>query len=294
MGVLLPALFINLRPFVPWLFGTMTFAGALNLRARELGKAASTPVPLLLFFTTAHIILPLAALVLSRLIFSSEPDTVSGYVLLYAAPTAVTGFIWTSIFRGDPALSLTLILLDSLAAPFVVPGTVRLLLGTNVSLNMTGMVISLIYMLLVPTIVGVGLNEFSSGKIPARISPYMRPLSKICMILVIAANSSAVAPQVRFDSLRVWIIILVCVTFSTLGLLCGKLAGLVGKFDRKRQISLFFASGLRNTSAAMTLAIDFFPAGAALPAMFGIMFQQATATVMSRLLIGKIDDRAGD
>ena len=287
MGVTLPWVFHGLRPFVTLLFAVMTLAGALKLRARELGKAVSTPFPLLFFFFTAHVLMPLVVRTVSSLIFRNDPDTISGYVLLYSAPTAVTAFIWISIFKGDPALSLTLILLDTILAPLVVPGTVRLLLGTSISLDMMGMAISLIYMVVIPTIVGVVLNEVSRGKIPARVSPYLTPFSKLCMVLVVSANSSAVASQIHPETPRFWIIVAACIGFSALSFICGRLAGLAGKFGKDKQITLLFASGLRNTSAAMTLGIEFFPGPAALPTVLGIMFQQTIAAFMGRLLLGK-------
>jgi len=288
LGVLLPFVFISLRPHVYWLFGSMTLAGAIKLRARDIGKAASSPLPLLLFFFVVRIVMPLMILFISRLIFFNDPDVVSGYVLLYSVPIAVSSFVWVSIHRGNLALALTLILVDTILAPVVVPGTVRLLLGTSINLNMTGMAISLCFMIVFPTILGVSLNEFSRGAIPALINPWLSPFSKLCMPLVIAANSASVAPQVRLDNPRTWIIIAACISFSTLAFICGKCIGLAGKFGREKQISLFFTSGLRNTAAAMTLAIDFFPVSAGMPAVLGVMFQQSVAAVMGRIFLGKI------
>ena len=291
LGAVLSGVFLHLRPFVTLLFAIMTLAGAVKLRARELGKAVASPVPLLLFFSTAHVLIPVMVYLLSGLIFRNDPDTVSGYVLLYSSPTAVAGFIWVSIFRGDPALSLALILVDTILAPLVVPGTVRLLLGSHITLNMTGIAVSLIYMVVIPTIAGVALNELSRGKIPALVNPYLTPLSKICMILVISANTAAVASQFQLDNPHLWIIAAFCIGFSVLSFTGAKFACLAAKLGREKQISLFFASGLRNTSAAMTLAIEYFPGPAALPAVLGIMFQQTIAAFMGRLFLGKREDR---
>jgi predicted Na+-dependent transporter len=290
MGVLFAAGFLKLRPFVTLLFGTMTLTGALKLKARELGLAVKSPLPIVFFFITAHLLMPLVVLLITGFVFAGDADTISGYVLLYSAPTAVTGFIWVSIFKGDPALSLALILLDTILAPIVVPGTVRLLLGTKVVLDMTGIAVSLIYMVVIPTIVGVTINEASRGKIPKAVNPYMGPLSKICMILVISANSAAVAPQINPQNPRMWIIGASCIVLSAIGFSLGRLSGIAGRLGRGRQVSLFFASGLRNTSAAMTLAIEFFPGAAALPAVLGIMFQQTMSALMGRLLMGKIPE----
>ena len=287
LGVTLPWVFSGLRPFVPLFFGTVTLVGALKLRVRELGRAVSSPIPIIFFFLTARIVLPLAVFLLSSFVFRNEPDIVSGYVLLYAMPAAVTSFIWVTIFKGDPALALTLIVLDTMLAPIVVPGTVLLFLGTAITLNITGMAVSLILMVVIPTVAGVILNESSQGKIPALITPYLAPFSKLLMLLVMAANASAVAHLVRFDNPLLWIIMAACIGFIVLIFICTRLATLAGKFNREKQISLLFTSSLRNTAAAMTLAIRYFPEAAALPAVLGIMFQHNTAAIMGRIFFGK-------
>jgi predicted Na+-dependent transporter len=295
LGLLLSFFFIKFRPFIPWIFGTITLSGALKLKARELVLAVKNPLPIVFFFVTAHFFMPLVVLFLSSVIFGNDADTISGYVLLYSVPTAVSGFIWVTIYRGDSALTLALILLDTILAPVVVPGTVRLFLGTQVTMDMSGMAISLIYMVVIPTIIGVALNEMSRGAVPKAIGPYMGPLSKICLIVVIAANSAAVASQINPQNKRLWIIGAVCIGFVVLGFSCAKLMGILarrlgilGKSSKGKEVSLFFASGLRNTSAAMTLGIDFFPGPAALPAVLGIVFQQTICALMAKLYMGKI------
>ena len=290
LGVFFPEVFTRLRPSVFWLFATITLSGSLTISTRDLGKTITSPFPIFIFIFTVRIIMPLIVFFISRLIFKGDQNTIAGYILVYAVPTAVLGFVWTSIFKGDPALSLALILLDTLLAPLVVPGTIKLLLGTSISLDMTGMIISLILMVVIPTILGVTFNELSRGKIPAMINPYLSPFSKICMVMVIAANSAAVAPQIRLDNPRLWIITAATIGFTVFGFVFAKFTSIISKLDNKKHISLFFASSLRNTSAAMTLGTQFFPPAAALPAILGIVFQQTTASIMGRIFLGKIPD----
>jgi predicted Na+-dependent transporter len=287
LGIMFSSFFLTLRPLIPWLFGTMTLSGALKLKVRDLALAVTNPLPIILFFLSAHVLMPFGVMLVSGLVFNGSADIVSGYVLLYAVPTAVTGFIWTTIFRGDPALSLALILLDTLLAPVVVPATMRVLLGAKVLLDMSGIALSLVLMVAVPTIIGVALNELSRGAVPRVVGPYLTPFSKLCIVAVISANAAAVAPEIHPENPRVWLIGAMCIIFSGLGFICGKLIGLLGKANRARQATLIFSVGLHNTSAAMTLGIEFFPGPAALPAVLGIIFQQTIAAIMGRILLKK-------
>jgi len=286
LGFLLPGVFIHLRPFVPWLFGVMTFSGALKLRTAEFGETIRSPAPIILFFAAAHVLMPLAAMLTSSLFFTSS-DLVVGFVLLFSGPTAVSGFIWTSILKGDKALCLTLILLDTLLAPLVVPGTVSVLMGAKTAMDMSGIAISLLLMVVVPTIIGVAINEASRGKIPALACPYLDPVSKVCLMLVIAANTSPVAPGIRFNDSLVWKAAFFVILLTVAGFLLVKLVAVIGKCRSPKDITLVISGGLKNNSAVLTIAVAFFPEAAALPTLLSIVFQQTIAAVIGKLLIRK-------
>jgi tagaturonate reductase len=285
-GFLLSGVFIHIRPYVTLLFSVITLSGALKLRAGEFGRTLRSPLPILLAFVSIHALMPLIALAAASLFFRGDTDTVAGFVLLYSGPTAVSGFIWVTMFGGDPALCLTLILIDSILTPLVTPGTLRLLMGTGVTINMTGIAVSLILMVVLPTIAGVALNEISRGKIPSRVCPYLNPLSKILLTGIIAANTSPVAPQVRLEDPKVWGIAALCVLLAVLSYIVSKLTGGVGKVSPEKKITLFFSGGLRNISAVTTIAVQFFTEATALPALLGIVFQQTIAAIMGRVLLG--------
>jgi len=288
LGLFLPGIFINLRPFVVILFGIITFSGALKLTASELGESVKNPVPIVLFFISNHILMPLAALASSSLVFSN-PDVITGFVLLFAGPTAVSGFIWAAIFKGNKALSLTLILLDTILAPIVVPVTIYVFLGARVTMDMSGIAISLLFMVVIPTIIAVTLNETSKGKIPQVICPVADPFAKICLILVIAANSSAAAPNIKFNDFLFWTVALLCIVLTFAGFMLARLNGIAAKCSNEKSTSLIFAGGLRNNNAVMTIAVTFFPETAVLPTLLSIVFQHAIAAIMGKALIKKED-----
>jgi len=286
LGFFFPFVFINMRPFVPLMFGLMTFSGALKLKVTELGNAVKSPLPIVLFFLVSHVLMPLAAFFSSSFIIDN-PDIVTGFVILFAAPTAVSGFIWVTIFKADKALGLTLILLDTILAPLIVPATVYILMGSGVVMDMSGIAVSLLFMIVIPTIIGVALNETSKGKIPSVICPVLDPFARICFMIVIAANSSSVAHNIRFNDPIVWITGLLCIVLTTFSFLLAKLNGIIGKCGDEKSASLIIAGGLRNNSSVMTIAVTFFPELTVLPTLLSIIFQQTIAAIMGRLLIKK-------
>lgn len=286
LGFLFSDSLITLKPAVPWLFALMTLSGALKLRARELGVAIFRPLPVVAFLLGSHVIMPLLALGIATLALPGKTDLISGFVLLFSTPTAVSGFIWVSMFYGDNALSLAIILLDSLIAPFVVPFTVSVLLGTSVSVDGAGMTASLFAMVVAPTVLGVALNESSRGRIPAKVGPYIGPFSKFCLLFVFAGNAAAVAPQVDLLSPTVLIVSALCILLAVIGFTLGRAFGFLPGLDLAARRSLTFNIGFRNTNAAATIAIAYFPEAAALPATLGVIFQQSLAAIMGRALLG--------
>ena len=287
LGFLLPDVFIHLRPFAPWLFGLLTLSAALKLQIAEFGSTLRDPRPILAFLVCAHIVMPLFALFASSIFFADEPDIVAGFILLFSGPTAVTGFIWVGIFRGDRALCLTLVLLATLFSPIVMPGTVFILIGARVAMDIGGIAISLILMIVIPTIIGVTTNELSRGKIPAIVCPYLEPLSKIMVMLVIAANMAPVSSSIRFNDLRIWGIAALCLALSITGFLMSKLAAWAARCNHEKSVTLLFSCGMRNMTAGIVIAVNFFPEAAALPALLNILFQQSVAAFMGKLFTRK-------
>ena len=284
LGFTLPHVFTYLRPMVPWLFGVMTLSGALRLKVTEFGSTIRNPLPIFLFLVAVRVLMPLIALFSSSLFFGNNPDTVTGFVLLFSGPVAVASFIWVGIYKGDKALCLTLILLDTLLAPLVVPGTLSILMGARVAMDMSGIAMSLVFMVVLPTIIGVTVNETSKGKVPNLVCPYLTPVAKICLMLVIAANSSAIAGTVRFGDAMVWKVAALGISLSVGGFLFGRLAGVVAKCGPEKNVTLFFLGGLKNISAVATIAVTFFPEAVALPTITGILFQQTIAAVMGKFV----------
>ena len=295
LGFVLSSTFVLLKPLIPWLFALMTLSGSLKLRARDLGAAVANPLPVLAFFVSAHVLMPLAALAVSSLFLPGDADTAAGFVLLFSTPTAISSFIWVSMFRGDGALALAIILLDILAAPFVVPFSTSLLLGTNIAMDASAMASSLVLMIAIPTVLGVALNEATRGAAPKFAGPFLGPVAKLCLILVVSANAAAIAPQVDLGGSRTWIIGGIGLLLAASGFVLGKLIGLAPSLRGPKARTLVFSVGLRNISAAATLAIAYFPEAAALPAILGMIFQQSLAAVFGRILLGKpIPKNGGD
>lgn len=271
----------------PSLFAAMTFIGGLGISARQFTAVITRPKALGIFALGSILLMPLLGWLFATLAFASNTEIKTGIILLTAIPTAITGYIWSSIYRGNEPLSLTLILIGTLLAPLTTPLIVRILAGSSVVIDSRGMMGSLLTMVVIPTAAGSLINTASGSRVNTSITPSLKPFSKIALTLIVIINTAQVSDQLMANLSASYIGIALCSLVLAISSypLASALARLF-HFERGEVVSLTFSISMRNISAALVLAIRYFSPAAALPVIFGIVFQQSTAALMASLLFG--------
>ncbi len=269
---------------VPFVFAFMTFCGALNSGFRQLWEIARHPLPLLAAFVTLHAVLPLIGLGAGRLFFSGNPYFIVGIVLEFAVPSAVVSFMWSGMSGGDASLTLSILLVDTLLSPVVVPETMRLLVGSNVRIDALGMMRDLLWMIALPAILSMVLNQCSGGKCGKKLSPVLAPYSKFALIFVITVNSTRVAPFLRHMTPQLFGVAGAVLCLCAFGYVLGWLVGLPVCGKKEGVVSMTFGCGMRNISAGAVIAAAYFPAEAMFPVMIATTFQQILASLFSHVL----------
>ncbi|NOU97196.1 bile acid:sodium symporter family protein [Paenibacillus sp. LMG 31456] len=263
----------------PWIFAAMTFAGSLGSNFKDLGKVIMHPLPLIIIFIILHVVMPLIGWGAGQLFFPGDDLTQTGFILLFVIPTGVISLVWVTIYRGNIALTLALILLDTMLSPFIVPYSLTLFVGAKVQMNTWDIMQGLLYMVVIPSLIGMALNQLTKGKIKTQWGPNLAPFSKIGLFIVVSLNSSVIAPYLKQMNKQLIVIIVVAFLCATLGYVLGWFVAKVMGWNRELTIALTFNSGMRNLSAGAVLAIAFFPAPVALPVIAGMLFQQILAAL---------------
>ena len=139
-GVLFPDTFSWLNGSITMgLFAFMTFSNSLGGGFRELGRVFLRPLPVVITLVLLHVVIPLLTLGLGNLLFPDAPLFTIGLVLEYVIPTGVASLMWVGICGGNEPLCLSIVLLDTLAAPVVIPLSLKLLVGSVVEVDTWGM-----------------------------------------------------------------------------------------------------------------------------------------------------------
>ncbi|AYV73111.1 MULTISPECIES: bile acid:sodium symporter family protein [Niallia] len=297
IGVLLSDILHHVSFLVPWIFAVMTFIGSLTSNLKSVKYTITHPFSLLLTLAILHILTPLWAFWIGHLFFQNDPYTITGLTLAVVIPTGITSVIWVSLYKGNIALTLAIILLDTLLSPFLVPLSMNLFVGETVQLEVWGMMKGLLGMIVLPSIFGMVINQFSVEK-AKKWNHTLSAFSKIGLALVVSINSSVVAPYLRNIDKKFLQVALTVFVIALSGYFFAWILGVVTKRSKEETIAMIYSGGMRNISAGAVLAVSFFPPAVAVPVVIGMLFQQILAAlygyfiklVYEKPVIGKIKE----
>jgi predicted Na+-dependent transporter len=282
IGILLQDIGGKLFFLVPWLFAFMTFAGSLSMKFKDVKVFSRYPTGILFGIAFLHIIMPFWAYFLSTIIFHNHLLTI-GFVISVAIPTGVTSLIWINMCKGNFPLGLSIILIDTLLAPFILPALLNIFVGETIAINTASIVFDLLWMIVLPSVIGILVNECKKGNIQ-EFSKKLAPFSKLSLFAVVIINSSAVAPYLTEITWELVAIILVVFflagsAYAIALVICHLLFK-----DTRIVTTLVFISGMRNIPIGIIIAISYFPTKVAMPVVFCMLFQQILAALFAKVL----------
>jgi predicted Na+-dependent transporter len=190
-------------------------------------------------------------------VFHGDAFTITGLVLAVVIPTGVTSMIWVSIYNGNSILALTIILIDTLLSPFIVPYSVSLFGGGSIEMDLGSIVKGLIGMVVLPSMLAMFLNQATKGKIQNTLSPRLAPFSKISVGIVVILNSSKIAPYLTHFDKKIMIMALLVLFIAASGYALSWMVGACLRWEKADIITLTFTGGMRNISAGAVLATTY-------------------------------------
>lgn len=280
MGLLFSAELLAGKPAVPYIFAYITFTLALGTGWKDLKGVIKYPFPLLLTLICLHLISPLFAYLLGNIFYGKTSLLTTGLILTTAIPVGVSSIIWVGLARGHVPLALTTVAVDSLASPLSVPLVIMAFLGKSVVFDASGMVKSLFLMIFLPTVFGVLIHDLGGEKVAKMDRSALALLSKIGLSFVVGVNVAASREYLYTAGSRVILLFFVLIILVSSNYLLGFFAAKLAKFPREVAMSMLFQAGIRNISAGVVVALNYFPPAAALPCIIGLLIQQPSASII--------------
>jgi len=277
---------------IAWVFAFMTFSGSLGLNFKQFNHVIYHPFPIIIALVILHILVPLWNWGLSHLFFHGDEWTITGFTLLAVIPTAVTSFLWTSIYRGNIPLVLSIILIDTFLSPILVPFTLKLLVGQSLAIPLGELIQDLIFMIVLPSVLAMVLNAVTSGKIKEVWGPKLSPFSKIGVFIIVFLNGGVISVYLANFSWKLMLTVVVGFIIVSSGYVFSWLISKGLKMDHDANVAITFTSGMRNNALGSVLAVSYFPSAVVLPVVLGMLFQQVMASIIGGILYGR--NKKGD
>jgi len=250
LALLFPSALQVVRPTViNYLLGVVMFGMGLTLNLHDFKIVFSRPKDVIVGCLAQFTIMPLLAWTLAR-VFALDEALTLGVVLVGCCPGGTASNVITYLAKGDLALSVGMTGVSTLLAPFMTPLLTWALAGKSVNVDVTGMLLSILWVVILPIVIGL-LVKWIWPKFTERATDYLPAFSSLAIAFIVAIIISANADKLLTGGLLiVTVVILHNVCGLSLGYLIGRLLGL--SEPKKRAVSI--EVGMQNSGLASSLA----------------------------------------
>jgi len=261
-----PELFRSYESWIVPLLSVVMFGMGLTLHLSDFSYVLQMPRLIFAGIALQYTIMPLMAVFLSDLM-GLDPVLTAGMILVGTCPGGTASNVICYLARGNVALSITLTAVSTLLAVILTPALTAELVSKTIDVPVMDMLLSILYMVIVPVSAGVLLNHVI-GKILKPVRLVFPLLSVIAIVFIIAIIVSLNAQQVHQIGATVLIAVML---HNSAGLFLGYFTSRLLGYSPTECRTLAIEVGMQNSGLAVALAIKYFTATAALPgAIFSI------------------------
>ena len=237
------------------MLGLIMFGMGVTLSAKDFRVVLSRPKDILLGCLAQFTIMPFMAWLLSQ-IFSLPKELTLGMILVGCCPGGTASNVITFLARGDLALSVGMTATSTLLAPVLTPLLVWLLAGTMVNVDTIGMLLSIVYVVIAPIVIGL-LCQRHLPTLTRRMVPYLPAFSSIMITLTVGIVVSHTSDKLLAGG---FIVILAVMLHNLSGLAFGYTLGKLLHLSREKCIAVSIEVGMQNSGLASSLAVLHFAA----------------------------------
>jgi BASS family bile acid:Na+ symporter len=281
LGLTVPSVFSGIKPTVinP-LLGIIMFGMGMTLRPNDFRVVFSQPTEVIIGCLAQFSIMPMLAFVLSRL-FGLDEALAVGVVLVGCCPGGTASNVITYLSKGDVALSVGMTATSTLLAPLLTPLLVWLLAGKNVDVDVAGMLLSILWVVILPIVAGL-IAKWLWPKFTEKATVYLPSVSSLTIALIVLIIISANAQKLLMGGLT---IIVVVILHNLCGLGLGYLIGHLLCLPSAKRKAISIEVGMQNSGLASSLAtlhFAFYPMATIPGAIFSV-WHNISGAIIARL-----------
>ena len=280
-GLLFPGTLSRLKPtLINPLLGIIMFGMGLTLKPADFRVVFSRPKDVIIGCLAQFTVMPLLAFALTR-IFRLDAALAIGVILVGCCPGGTASNVITYLAKGDLALSVGMTAVSTVLAPVLTPLLVWLLAGEMVAVNVIGMLLSILWVVILPIALGLLVKKFWP-RTTERATVYLPAVSTLAICLIVLIVIAANAHKLLDGG---WIILIVVALHNLCGFGIGYLIGtLLGLTTAKRR-AISIEVGMQNSGLASSLATLHFASYplATIPGAIFSVWHNISGAVIARL-----------
>ena len=270
------------------MLGIIMFGMGLTLTGKDFKIVLSRPKDILIGCLAQFIVMPLLAWILTRA-FSLPQELAIGVILVGCCPGGTASNVITYLAKGDLALSVGMTAASTLLAPLLTPLLVWLLAGTMVNVDTTGMLLSIVCVVILPIVGGLLCQRFIP-KMTHRVTPYLPAFSSIAIALTVGIVVAHNADRLMTAG---WLVVLIVMIHNLLGLGIGYLVGRLLRLQQPKRVALSIEVGMQNSGLATSLAVMHFASFplATIPGAVFSVWHNISGAIVARIYSRMMDKK---
>lgn len=246
----------HLKPaIISPLLGVIMFGMGLTLRWEDFRVVFTRPRDVIIGCIAQFTIMPMLAWILARL-FSLDDALTIGVLLVGCCPGGTASNVITYLAKGDLALSVGMTSVSTLIAPVMTPLLVLLLAGKNIDVNVTAMILSILWVVILPIAAGLLVKHLWPQQ-TEQATAYLPALSSLAIATIVMIVIAASAQKLLTGGL---IIIVVVMLHNLFGISVGYGIGRLLRLPPPKRKALSIEVGMQNSGLASSLATLHFAA----------------------------------
>lgn len=285
VALVVPSAFSGIKPTVinP-LLGVIMFGMGMALKLEDFKIVLSRPKDVIIGCLAQFTVMPLLAVVLSK-VFALDEALAVGVVLVGCCPGGTASNVITYLAKGDLALSVGMTATSTVLAPVMTPLLVWLLAGKSVDVDVAGMLLSILWVVILPIVAGLIVKWLWPG-FTEKATAYLPALSSLAIAFIVLIVISSNAQKLQLGGM---VIIIVVVLHNLFGLGLGWLIGRILRLPEAKLRAISIEVGMQNSGLASSLATLHFAAYpmATIPGAVFSVWHNISGAIVARLYAGK-------
>lgn len=207
------------------------------------------------------IITPIIGYILGRIFFANSIDIRIGLLMLLVTPCTDWYLVFTGLSKGNVELNMSILPLNLILQIVLMPIYLLVFMGSEVIMDVTTIVESIIFVLLIPFILSCLTKIFTknSQSFQNFISKQCDNLQLVFLCLAVIVMFASEGKDLVDNPMLLLEMFIPLLIFFTLTFYIAQAIGRILKFQKKDIIALNFTTLARNSPLSLAIAVATFP-----------------------------------